>query len=319
MRLRTVKTDEYTINSGHLDVGNGHKVWFEQWGNPKAKTPILLFHGGPGGEHKPKHKYNFDPKKHQVIGFDQRGGGNSLPYGEIKNNTTKDLIEDALKILEHLGVTKVHLSGGSWGSTLALLFSIEHLERVETVMINGVFTGMQAEIDWLDKGLFRNHYPEVWERFAASVPKEYKDNPATYHYEVIESGDESKLEATSKALSDLEVPIMMFDWRGFAPEIKKDRDPNAAPEEFDPIPYKIYGHYLNNACFLEPNYILKNVHKIKAPLYIVQGRYDMCTPPVTAYRLHQAVAHSKLYMTLSSHGNDSETNSALKALRDTVY
>lgn len=317
MSLRTVKTDEFTIKSGHLEVGNGHKVWFEQWGNPKAKLPILVFHGGPGGEHKPKHKYNFDPKKHQVIGFDQRGSGNSLPYGEIKHNTTQDLLADAVKILDHLGISRVHLSGGSWGSTLSLLFAIEHPEKVASVMINGIYAGTQEEIDWIDKGLFRSHYPEVWERFAASVPKEYKDNPAGYHYKKLETGSKREVEKSARALSELEYPALIFDWRGYtADDIKKDSD---AEEEYDPVPYKIYGHYFKNASFLQPNYILKNAHKITAPLYMVQGRYDMVCPPVTAYKLHKVVPQSKLYITLSSHSNDPETNTALKTLRDLIY
>lgn len=319
MSLRTVKTDEFTITSGHLNVGNGHSVWFEQWGNPQAKTPILMFHGGPGGEIKPKHKHGFDPKRHQVIGFDQRGCGNSLPYGELLDNTTEDLVEDARKLLDYLGVQKVHLSGGSWGSTLVLLFAIKYPQLVETVIVNGVFTGTQTEIDWLDKGIFKRHYPEVWEQFVASAPAGYKNNPADYHYKIIQEGDESKLEATSKALSNLEVPIMMFDWRGFDPSIKLDNDPNNPPKSLDPIPYKIYGHYFNNACFLESDYILKNAPKIVVPLYIVQGRYDMACPPITAHKLHKAVPHSRLYMTLASHGNDSETNTARKILRDTLY
>lgn len=319
MNTRTVKTDEFTITSGHLNVSNGHQIWFEQWGNPEAKIPILVFHGGPGSEFKPKHKYSFNPKKHQIISFDQRGSGNSLPYGSIDHNTTQDLLDDTRKILRHLNISKVHVNGGSWGSTLALLFAIENPEFVETIIVRGIFTGTQAEIDWLDKGVFKNHYPEVWERFVASVPKEHQGNPAAYHYRVIESNTSENLEATSQALSDLEIPIMMFDWRGFAANIKKDPDPNVKPEKFDPIPYKIYGHYFNNACFLEPEYIIKNADRITAPLYIVQGRYDMACPPITAYRLHKAASHSKLYMTLSSHGNDSETNTALKVLIDTVY
>lgn len=319
LKPRTYKTDEYTIKSGWLDVGDGHQVWYEQWGNPEAETPILMFHGGPGGEHKPKHKYDFDPTRHQVIGFDQRGGGNSLPYGEIKNNTTLDLTNDAVKILEHLNVDKVHVNSGSWGSTLALLFAVSFPERIKSVVVRGVFSGTQQEIDWLDKGLFRRHYPEVWERFVASVPEKYKDNPAQYHYQIIEKGTQAELEATSKALSDLEYPTLIFDWRGFDPDINKDSDPEKPQDAFDPVPYKIYGHYFKNACFLEPDYILQNAHKIKVPLYIVQGRYDMACPPTTAYNLHKAVKGSKLYITLSSHSTDPETNTALKIIRDQLY
>src|SRR5688572_9252657 len=98
-QLRDIKTDEYTLKSGHLDVGGGHKVYFEQWGNADAKTPVLMFHGGPGSNYKAKHKQSFDPKIHQLIFFDQRGAGNSVPYGRLENNTTKELLADATKIL----------------------------------------------------------------------------------------------------------------------------------------------------------------------------------------------------------------------------
>lgn len=317
--IKTVKSDEFTIASGHLDVGNGHKIWFEQWGNKQAKIPILTFHGGPGGEYKTKHKYMFNPKKYQVIGFDQRGCGNSLPYGSLQHNTTQDTLNDALKILNNLEINKVHLYAGSWGSTLSLLFAINNPKYIKSIILRGIFTATQAEIDWLDKGLFKNHYPEVWERFVASVPTEYQNYPAKYHYQVINNNDTANLSATAQALQDLELPLLMFDWRGFAPKIKQDLDHKSESETFDPVPYKIYGHYLSNTCFLEPNYTINNAHKISAPLYIVQGRYDMVCPPITAYKLHKAVAHSQLYITLSSHGNDPETNTALKILIDMIY
>lgn len=319
MTIRTVKTDEFTIKSGHLDVGDSHNVWYEQWGNPKAKIPTLLFHGGPGGGYKAKHKYGFNPNKHQVICFDQRGSGNSLPYGETDNNTTADLISDALKILKLLNISRVHVTGGSWGSALALVFAIEQPSKTESVLVNGVFTGSQSEIDWVDKGLFQQFYPEVWDRFVATVPKQFQDNPAAYHHQIIKEGDRSELSETAKAFRDLEFPLLGFDWEGFGPNIKQDPDPNIDPKVFDPIPYKIWSHYLRNNCFMQPKYILKNADKIKAPLYIVQGRYDMVCPFITAYRLHKAVPHSKLYRTLSSHSHDPETRTAIQAIRDLIY
>jgi proline iminopeptidase len=317
MELRTVKTDEFTIKSGHIDVGDGHKVWFEQWGNPHAKIPILMFHGGPGGELKAKHKYGFDPKNHQIIGFDQRGSGNSLPYGELKNNTTQHILSDSNKILTHLGITKVHASGGSWGSTLALLFAIENPEKIATLLINGVFTGSQKEIEWIDKGHFKSHYPEVWTRFVKSVPEGLSQEPASYHYRVLAGEIEGNQKKSAKALSELEYPMLIFDWRGYtADDIKKDSE---HLEDYDEVPYLIYAHFFKNNSFLKQNYILENLHKITAPTYIVQGRYDMVCPPNTAYEVHENIKGSKLYMTLSSHSVDSETNTALKILKDLIY
>ena len=314
--LKMIKTDEHTISSGHLDVGNGHKVYYEEWGNPKADTAILMFHGGPGGSYKDNHKYSFDPIKHRVIAFDQRGSGNSLPYGELKYNTTEYLIVDAIKILDHLKLDTVNVYGGSWGSTLALLFAIEQPQRVKSVIVTGVFTGSRAELDYVDKGHFIRFYPEVWERFVGSVPEQHAANPAEFHYAQLQSASHKKRVASAKALEDLESPLLRFDWQGYD-DIKKDADKS---DEYDEVSYLIYAHYMSNNCFLPESYVLNNAHRIKAPLYIVQGRYDMVCPPITAYTLHKAVAGSELIMTLGSHGrSDPETRTAIQTLIKTVF
>lgn len=314
MDLREVKTDKYTIVSSHIDVGDGHKIWFEQWGRKNAVTPILLFHGGPGSEFKPKHKDAFDPKVHQIIGFDQRGCGNSLPYGEINNNTTQKLVEDAAKLLDYLGINKVHIQGGSWGSAMALLFTLTYPERVASVLIRGIFTASRAEINYVDRGEFKKFYPEVWERFVETVPSHAKNDPAKYHYDHVLGDNKAEAIKSAKVLEELEGPLLGFDWNGY-----QDRGNTETDKEYDFVPYKIYGHYLANNCFLEDEFILKNAHKIEAPLYIVQGRYDMVCPPITAYKLHRQVKHSKLFMTLSSHAYDPENRSTCKALIETIF
>lgn len=315
---KVIKTDEHTITSGWLDVGHGHKVWYEQWGNPKAKTVILSFHGGPGGGYKPHHKYRFDPKMHQVICFDQRGCGNSLPYGRTDHNRTEDLIGDAATILKTLKIDKVHLIGGSWDSTLALLFAIKYPKKSLSLITTGVFTGTEAEINWLDKGLFVNHYPEVWERFKQSVPDNQQGDPAAYHYKILSGSNKQAWPASAKALSELERPIMQFDWPGFN-DIKPDQNPAALIEAFDYVPYKIYAWYLNHNCFLSGDYILRNAHEIKVPTYIIQGRYDFACPPITAYKLHKAISGSRLFMTLDNHRAGHETDSVFASLISTIY
>ncbi len=317
MTLKETKTDKYTTKSGLLDVGHGHKIYFEQWGNPDA-TPILLFHGGPGDSFKPNHKYSFDPARQQVIGFDQRGCGNSVPYGKLEHNTTQDSLADAAKILDELDVDKAYVFGGSWGSTLALLFSMAYPERVKATIVNGIFTASRAELNYIDKGLFKQFYPEVWERFLDSAPEKHRDDPTAFHYKVLAGKDKDQITSSAKALDELEGPLLKFDWRGYT-DIQPDADPDAKPKPYDYAPYQIYAHYLSNHCFLEDGYILKHAHQIHTPLYIVQGRYDMVCPPITAYKLHQAVPHSKLYITLSSHSRDPENRTALKTLVDTVF
>jgi proline iminopeptidase len=320
MKLRTVKTDNYTITDGHLDVGDGHKIYYEKWGNPKAKTPILLFHGGPGSELKAKHKYNFDPKKHLVIGFDQRGCGNSLPHGKLENNTTQNLIEDTVKLLDHLGIDEVYINSGSWGSTMALLFTIEYPKKVKSLVIRGIFTGTKKEIDWLDNGLFKNHYPEVWEKMVDSVPREHRSDPTAHHYSILKAnGNKNAVTKSAKALDALEGPLLGFDWAGYSDDIKSDPQPDTKKEAYDYVPYQIYAHYLDNNCFLPDDYILNNAHKITVPVYMIQGRYDMCCPPVTAYNLDKKLPNSKLFITLGSHGHDPENRSVNKSLIETVF
>lgn len=313
LEIRSIKTDEYTLKSGWLDVGHGHRVWYEQWGNPKAKTPILIFHGGPGGEFKPKHKYNFDPKVHHVIGFDQRGCGNSLPYGKTQHNRTDDLIEDASAILDKLRIKNVHVNGGSWGSTLALLFALKYPRRVTSLTLRGTFTGSKDEISWIDQGLYRNYYPEVWQRFITSVPKKYADNPAKFHYDILNGNDKDKWVDSAKALEDLEVPVMLTEWPGYS-DIKSDKT-----EEYDFVPYKIYAWYLSHGSFLPDNYILNNAHKIKVPTYIINGRYDMVCPPKTAYELHDSIKNSKLFITYDNHSGGPQTQLVTKTLIEMIY
>jgi proline iminopeptidase len=313
MELREDKTDKFTIKSGHLDVGGGHKVYFEQWGNKNAKIPILYFHGGPGSRYKTKHKLPFDPNRHQVIFFDQRGIGNSLPYGKTEDNETKELTADSIKILDHLKIKKVYLYGSSWGSTLALLINIEHSKRVVANVINGVFTASRNEIQNIYDGRSAYFYPDIEEKFIASVPYTYSNNPMEYHINVLTTQkDEAKLIRSAQALEAHDLPVLTFDYlaAGTASQTK----------EYDYISFTILAHYLKNEYFLPANYILNHVSQIKNPLYIVQGRYDMACPPVTAYKVHKSVDGSKLFMTLGGHNDkEPENRTALKSIIETVF
>ena len=157
--------DKYTISESMLDVDNGHQLYIHDWGNQTAVKPIVFLHGGPGGSTKDHHKTSFDPTEQRVIFFDQRGCGRSLPLGSLSNNTTDDLIEDIEIIADHLNLKTFIINGGSWGSCLALAYSLAHPERVTALVLRGIFTGSQSEIDWLDSGKFRTFFPEVWAQY----------------------------------------------------------------------------------------------------------------------------------------------------------
>ena len=147
-----MKTDDNIISEKMLDVGDGHTLYVQEWGNPSASSTTIVLHGGPGSQFKDKHKAAFDSKIHRVIFFDQRGCGRSTPYGSLENNTTDKLVEDISKIADAFGAKTFVLHGSSWGSTLALAYALKYPERVEALVIGGIMTGSKTESDWVDKG-----------------------------------------------------------------------------------------------------------------------------------------------------------------------
>lgn len=298
--------DEFTNQELMLDVGDGHSLYVHDWGNPKAKTPIVFLHGGPGSANKDRYKLRFDPTTHRVIFHDQRSSGKSTPYGSLEHNTTEHLVEDIEKIAVKLGLDAFVLTGGSWGSTLALMYALKHPERVSKLIVTGVFTASKEEIDWLDQGYFKTFYPELWETFVATVPKSHQHDPTAYHAKRILGGNEAEARESAMLYNQLEGTIMVLDER-------KQLPPD--PAEFDPVGPKIEVHYLQNHCFLpEEGYILNHASELTMPTWIVQGRFDMVCPPITAYELHKRVSGSKLIWTMAGHSNDRSTYDVLSTL-----
>lgn len=192
-----------------------------------------------------------------------------------------------------------------------LLFAIKFNKIVKTVIINGVLLGTKEEIDYVDKGRFSHFYPEVWEKFSKSSND--KNNPAEYHYKVLsEYSDDMEIKKSAKALEDLESPLLMFSWPGYT---KLGED---SLEDFDPVPYKIYGYFLKNNFFLPDNYVMDNLDKITCPVYILHGRYDMVCPYQTAYNLSAKLNNSKLYTYLGGHIRDYDANQMMRILVDTI-
>lgn len=297
--------DEFTIQELMLDVGDGHTLYVHDWGNPKTRTPIVFLHGGPGTGNSDRYKLRFDPKIHRVIFHDQRGTGKSMPYGSLKHNTTQHLVDDIEKIATTLQLSNFVLTGGSWGSTLALMYALKHPERVSQLIINGVFTASKSEIDWLDQGYFRIFYPELWQQFVASVPKTHQKDPTSYHAQRILGTDATKAMQSGQIYSNLEGSLLSID----------DRHKPHPADDFDVVPIKIEVHYLQNKCFMpQERYLLQEAHKLSMPVWIVQGRYDMVCPPVTAHELHQRIPGSKLIWTMAGHGNDRSTYDVMRTL-----
>lgn len=290
--------DKNTINETFLPVGDGHELYVQEWGSPDSQTTFLFLHGGPGSGCSDSHKDFFDPTRDRVIFFDQRGSGKSKPYGSLSNNTTQHLVNDITKVLDASAVQRAVLVGGSWGSTLALAYVLAEPVRVDRLIIRGIFTGSQAEVDFLEKGGFRYFYPDVWSDFVASVPEQYRDDPAAYHQKRLLGNDEEAMRASSLAYSLLEGSIAKLD----------DRTRPPSGDDFDPFPMRIEVHYTNELCFMPERYLLDNAHKITVPVCIIQGRYDNVCPPITAYELHQKLRDSQLIWTTAGHSGSDRAN-----------
>jgi proline iminopeptidase len=177
-------------DSGMLDVGDNHQLYYEQIGNPNG-IPIVVIHGGPGGGISTKYSTFYDCSKIRLIGYDQRGCGKSIPFGSLEHNTTWDLIEDIEKLRKHLKIEKWIVAGGSWGSTLSLLYAIKYSEKILAIIIGGVCLLRQKEIDWLYKdGGISNVYPKEWEIFENHIPVEERNDMILAYYKRLTSTDE---------------------------------------------------------------------------------------------------------------------------------
>jgi len=297
-----VTPDKYTLSESVLDVGDGHQLYVQDWGNQAAMKPIVFLHGGPGGSTRDSHKASFDPTEQRVIFFDQRGCGRSLPLGSLDHNTTDDLVEDIEKIARHLNLETFIVNGGSWGSCLALAYGLAHPERVAALVLRGIFTGSRSEIDWTDSGEFQTFFPDVWDQYLAATPLEYRDAPSKYHFERIAGADADAAKQSAYAYQRLEGSISKLDDR-FTPE---------PFETYDPTSIRIETHYLQHGCFMPDNYILDNAARLTMPVWLVQGRYDMVCPPIAAYKLHKALPNGQLVWTINGHRAEHEAATILK-------
>jgi len=287
-----------------LDVGDGHTLFIQEWGNSEASVPIIFLHGGPGSQVKDKHKRPFNPKTHRVIFFDQRGCGKSTPYGSLEHNTTSELIADISKIADTFNAKTFILNGSSWGSTLALAYALAHPERVHALVIGGIFTGSKAEADWIDKGQFKTFFPDVWQAYLDKTPPEHQSNPSKYHFDKAIHGTPKEQKLSGYAYDCLESGVIQLD----------DRQEPESFEEYDPAGIRIEMQYLTNGCFLSDRNILDNAHKLTMPVHIVQGRYDMVCPPHTAYELHNKLSNSQLYWTLGGHKHEHEAENIFRSI-----
>lgn len=272
----------------HLDVGDGHEIYVEQSGN-KDGIPVIFIHGGPGGGTSPLQRRFFDPEKYRIILFDQRGCGRSRPHASVDHNTTWHLIGDMERIRKYLSIDKWVLFGGSWGSTLALLYAEQHSDRTSAIVLRGVFLMMQSELNWFYGHGTSAIFPEAYERFIEIIPENERGDIIKAYCERL-MGDDPEVQ--------LEAAQRWSVWEGNAVTLVPDDmqlRQSAAPD-FALAFARIEAHYFLNNGFLEQDdQILANAHKIQhIPTTIIQGRYDAICPPRSAWELKKALPSATL-------------------------
>ena len=280
--MRSLYPEIQPYSSGHLDTGDGHQVYWEICGNPKGK-PAVFLHGGPGSGCSPKHRRLFDPDKYRVLLFDQRGCGRSRPHASLDNNTTWHLVADIERLRAVMGVEQWQVFGGSWGSTLALAYAETHPERVSELVVRGIFTLRRKELLWYYQEGASWMFPDLWEKFLEPIPaNERHDLMAAYH---------KRLTGTDRA-EQLRCAKAWSVWEGSTITLRPNRDHATAhaDDHFALAFSRIENHYFVNGGFFDADdQLLRDAHKLKKiPGVIVQGRYDVCTPAVTAWDLHRA-------------------------------
>lgn len=274
---------------GMLDVGDGHLIYWEECGNPQGK-PVVFLHGGPGSGCSENHRRLFDPARYRIVLFDQRGCGRSLPHARLEANTTWHLVDDIERLRVLLGVERWQVFGGSWGSTLALAYAQTHPQRVTELIVRGIFTARQLELDWFYQSGASMIFPEAWKEFVAAVPEAERGDLMRAYHRLLNHDDQQIQLAAAQAWSR---------WEGQAATLL----PNPAfVEEFAEAHHalavaRIENHYFVHAGFFTPNQLIQNAGQLNGiPGVIVQGRYDVICPPQTAWDLHQAWPHSELIM-----------------------
>lgn len=281
---RTLYPEIQPYETGMLDVGDGHSLYWELSGNPDGK-PAVMLHGGPGGGSSPDHRRQWNPEKYKILVFDQRGCGKSTPYARLENNTTWDLVDDIEKLRAQVSkVDKWQVFGGSWGSTLSLAYSQKYPDRVTEIILRGIFLFDQYEIDWMYKaGGASQVYPDKWDEFEQAIPEAERDDLVEAYRKRLLSDDKDEQLRAAQAWSKWEGDIVTLL-------------PSPATVEHFTSPEvavavaRIENHYMANNGWFEEGQLLKGAaEKLRGiPGVIVQGRHDTCTPPAAAWALKKA-------------------------------
>ncbi len=275
-----------------MDVGDGHEIYVEQCGSVTG-APVLVLHGGPGGGCSPAMRRYFDPEAFRVVLFDQRGCGRSRPHATVSANTTWHLVADIERIRTALGIDRWAIFGGSWGATLGLIYAQSHSDRVAYLALRGVFLAMQRELDWFYGGGAGQFWPEQWQRFVELVPEDERDDLLGAYNRRLFSGNLPEETRFARAWAA---------WENALASVESDGISGDSPADYARAFARLENHYFVNGAFLdEDGQILRDMDKIAdIPGMVVQGRYDMICPPISAHRLARAWPEGRLQMVKSA-------------------
>jgi len=278
---RTLYPEIEANHTDFLDVGNGHRLYYEESGNPSGK-PVVFLHGGPGGGVSVAMRRFFDPDIYRIVLFDQRGSGKSTPHACLENNTTWDLVGDIERLRGALQIERWQVFGGSWGSTLALAYAQTHPDRVTELVLRGIFTVQQKEIDWLYRKGTSEIFPDAWQKLLAPIPNAEHDDLLIAYHQRLNSDDASVRIEAARAWSIFEGSVsQLLPTAELAEEFGEEHMAVALAQ--------IEVHYFVNQCFLEEGQLIRDIDRIRhIPGVIVHGRYDALCPASSAFDLAAA-------------------------------
>ncbi|KQZ60997.1 proline iminopeptidase [Sphingopyxis sp. Root1497] len=285
--LRRLYPEVEPYESGHFDVGDGHSLYYERCGTPGAK-PAVFLHGGPGAGIAPAHRRLFDPARYDVLLFDQRGCGRSVPHASIENNSTWHLVTDIERLRAHLGIEQWLVFGGSWGSTLAIAYAERYPEHVSALVLRGIFLGDRASIDWFYRFGASEIFPEEWAKFRRAVDTPGEEDLIAAYYRRLSGPVDSVPLEVARAWSRWEAATVSL-----LPDTERERQSAEARNAIAVA--RIETHFFANDCWFEPEQLLREASRLAGiPGVIVHGRYDICCAPGNAWKLHQSWPQSTL-------------------------
>lgn len=313
--MKRLYPDVSCYENGFIDVGDGHSLYYEQSGNPEG-IPVLFVHGGPGAGLPPNYKCFFDSNRYRIVGFEQRGCGRSTPLASTDNNNTWLNVADMESLRTHLHIPQWVIFGGSWGSTLSLLYAFEFSERVTALILRGVFLARQQDRDWFlsPTGAAAQLFPEFFREFVKGIsPPVTTKRVCQYYNHVFKDGDDVQRHAALKR------------WYQWEERLSRVSLPPGTGDACNQYPLSVVTslatlecHFLSNECFIKEGYLLEHINKISdIPGIIIHGRYDMICKTEAAESLHRAWPNSQLQIVPEAGHSTSEPGIAYALCRAT--